>query len=183
MAWAYREFIALTCGHRYSMPLGVLGGAPGFFRVYHGTGLSRIYSGGLLVLLAPRDPVDFYRSIRHRLELEVEYESGCPMPEAGRGSWFTCLGVPVGEAPGYTLYECDGPRPLLLTPWTGYTRAYGCLVELLVLATKALAGVEVPRGHVEGLAWCIRRSAPGDPGLEEALDWALQALRGDLPEA
>ncbi len=180
MAWAYREFIAFTCGERYSMPLGVVHDAPGFFRVYRGTGLYERYKGGLLVLLAPVDPLDFYRSIRHELELLIDYESGCPMPDAKRGSWFTCPGVPVGEAPEYRLYECEGPRPLLLAPWTGYSRAYGCLVELLVMATKAIAGVDVPRSHVDGLVWCIRRSAPGDPRLEEALDWALQALRGNL---
>ncbi len=158
MAWWYRELIALPCGARYSMPLGVLGESPAFFRVFHGAGLAE-YLREPLLLLAPTDPALFLYSLRHELEDMLEYDAGCPRIDPRLGSWFTCNPVLVGSSELYGLYECDRLRPLLLVPWTGYSRAYGCLVELLIYYTRVSAGVVDPdTGFTRGLALCLERS-------------------------
>ncbi len=179
MPW-FREYVAFTCGTRLSMPLGVAGRRPGFIRVFHGTRLHRLWRGGCLVLLAPRDPVLFYESIVGGIWDRVNYEGGVPVVDPSLGSWFSCNASLAGEGPYYDLYFCDGPRPLALAGWEGYSRVYGCLVELLVAATKALAGIRVPEGYAEGLAWCVERSSLGDPRVREAVEWALQTILGAM---
>jgi len=176
MGW-FREFIAFDCHTRAAAPLGVAGRDPGVFRLYTGTRMQRLYRGGPLLLLAPRDPLAFYEAVRGDAWSLAGGAAGCPEPDTRLGSWFHCVGSLAATGPPYDVYLCPGgPRPMALAPWEGYTRVYGCLVELLVAATKALAGVQVPRGYAEGLAWCARRASAGDGRVMRAVDWALQVI-------
>jgi len=174
----FYELIAFPCGARYSMPLGVYSWNPGFFRVYTSTGMARVYRGGPLLLLAPRDPILFLDSLEHRLEYEVAYASGCPLPEPGLGAWYTCLGVPIAGEAGADWYACVNPRRIGGEPLQAYYRAYGCFVELLVIYTKLVAGAldSVPPGLVEGLQGCVERSARGGR-LVDASRRVVQAIR------
>ncbi len=179
----FREFIAFTCGERYTMPLGVAGERPGLVRIYRGAGLYHRFGGGLLLLLAPRDPLLFYESVTHRLESSIRYEAGCPVVDESLGSWFSCNLTLAGSGPDYDLYLCDGPRLLAASPFLGYSRVYGCIVELLVAASKAAAGVSVPEGYAEGLAWCASRGSMGDDRVLRVVEWALQVIRGSVSSA
>jgi len=174
----FYELIAFPCGARYSMPLGVYSWDPGYFRVYHSAGMARLYRGGPLVLLAPRDPVLYLESLEHRLEREIAYASGCPLPEPRLGAWYSCLGVPLAGEPGADWYACVNPRRIAGELFHAYTRAYGCLVELLVIYTKLLANAidEVPHGLVEGLSRCVERSTRGGR-LADASQRVVQAIR------
>jgi len=174
----FYELVAFPCGARYSMPLGVYSWDPGYFRVYHGTGMARAYRGGPLLLLAPRDPLLFLESLEHRLEQRVPYYSGCPFQDPRLGAWYSCLGVPLARDPGADWYACANPRRIAGEPPHAYTRSYGCLVELLILYTKLLAGAlsELPPGLVEGLHRCVERSARGGR-IVEASRRIVQSIR------
>ncbi|MGC9071584.1 MAG: hypothetical protein ACP5HK_02665 [Acidilobus sp.] len=175
----YYEFIAVPCGSKVTMPLGLIVGQEPAFYVYKGTSLhERLADEGRLRLLSPYDPLAFLRSIRHELVAEIRWNNDCPVPEETMGAWYEC---------SYRLWEvdengkwftCDGLQRI-----TGshlpYTRMYGCLVELLVLLTKARAGVwedwYIP--YAEGLAWCVRRSSRGVSNYVDAANEVLRELR------
>ena len=182
MSVAFYEVIAFPCGVRLSMPLGVFGWDPGYFRVYSGTRMHRHYRGGPLMLLYPANPLLFLDSIEHRLEDVVEWVSGCPVPEPGLGAWYTCMGTLVTVEPGAAWFSCTNPRRVSGSGPVSYSRAYGCIVELLVLYTKAAAGLEVPggRGYLEGLRWCVARSSRGDERLVAVAERLVQAILGVL---
>jgi len=181
MGW-FREFIAFDCASGAAAPLGVAGAYPGVFRLYEGTRMQRSYRGGPLMLLAPRDPLAFYEAVRGRAWGLVDEDGGCVVPDPRLGSWYHCVASLAAAGPPYDVYLCPGgPRPVALAPWEGYTRVYGCLVELLVVATKALAGAPVPKGYAEGLAWCARRASMGDERVMRAVEWALRAIREAVP--
>ncbi len=156
----YYETVAFPCGDRYSMPLGVarVGGAL-YFRVFRGAGLlSRLGDGGSLRLLLPARPEAFLWSLDHRLESMVEWGGdGCPEPDPSWGAWVACEARGLGWEGDARSYECVGARHLAGYP-PGYTRALGCLVEMLVVITKLEAGVPLPegpggaRGELEWLA-------------------------------
>ena len=180
----YYEFIAFPCNDkRYSMPLGVLYGERPGFRVFEGTGLHRILArrGGLIYLLSPRDPMLFVESVSHSLEKRLAWEGSCPRVDQSLGSWFSCTAIYERTSGGADFYYCRDFTSLSPSPFA-YFRAYGCLVELLVLKTKVDAGV-VGRDSLEyarWLYWCVKRSSPGEEryarialsilqGIEEAL--------------
>jgi len=177
----FYEFVALPCGSRVSMPLGVYSWDPGYFRVFRGTRMAGAYAGGPLVLLAPGDPMVFAASMEHRLEEQLRYESGCPVPDPALGAWYLCQGLPVASTPEAEWYSCTNPRWLGGVLGPAYSRAYGCYVELLIILSRARAGVYtgVPEGLLEGLLECVRRSARGGE-VVAAAEHAVQAIRGIL---
>ncbi len=179
---AYYEFVAFPCGSdRYSMPLGVTA-REGAFRVFKGAGLlRRLNAKGTLRLLSPSDPLDFYLSLRHELEAQVNWDGGCPRPDPTRGLWFTCHYVTVSDEGPDVLFRCvelrrEGGE---LPP---YSRVYGCLVELLVLLTKAKAGAGEPwyLDYAKGLRWCVERASRGDRRYVSTADEALRGIEEAL---
>lgn len=182
---AYYEFIAFPCGadSRYSMPLGVLWGDNKMFSVYRSAGLLRFLADrGTLMLLSPSDPLLFAKSVNHTLEHEVEWgPDGCPKL-SGLGGIYTCEYQRLMEGPekvtfGCKLTEVEGPH-------VPYTRAYGCLVELLVLLTKARAGVGESWyvDYARGLRWCVERSTRGLRDYVDTADAILHELERIIKE-
>lgn len=178
---AYYEFIAFPCAAnaRYSMPLGVLWGDDRTFSVYRSAGLLRFLADrGTLMLLSPSDPLLFVKSVSHSLEHEVEWEpDGCPRL-SGLGGIYRCEYRRLKEYPEEVTFSCSLTE--VESPHVPYTRAYGCLVELLVLLTKARAGV-VESWYVDyarGLRWCVERSTRGLRSYVDAADAILRELEG-----
>jgi len=167
----YYEVVSFPCGYRYSMPLGVSRrGGRLLFRVFRGAGLlGRLGGGGRLYLLAPSRPEAFLWSLEHRLEESISWSGGCPVPDESLGAWVACEARSLGWEGGALRYECLEPRHLAGQP-PAYSRAMGCLVEMLVVVSKLEAGAPLPdlpggvRGYLEWLAWCVSRSSGG--GLE-----------------
>ena len=163
---AYSELIAMPC-RRYTMPLGILALNPPTFKAYKGTGLSRILEEAptQLYLLAPRDPRLYWLSIEHKLEDLIEW-TPCPRPDPGMGAWYRCTPEKAEDRGEYTLYKCTGLEHLAGSP-PPYSRAHGCLVELMILYTKLRAGVRLgdPRCYARWLEWCVTRAAPGREDL------------------
>lgn len=157
--WSFHEYIAVSCSLDYTMPLGLLGSGPYFFRVYKGAGLERVLgNGGCLLLLAPRDPELFLESILHEFERNNIRDPSI-IYSGNLGSWFSCTPIRVGESGEYTLYECDRINPIVKSCFNGYHRGYGCLLELLIIYTKARAGVVEPsKDIVSYLLECMGRS-------------------------
>ena len=181
----YLELIALPCtADRYSMPLGVkvLGGR-GFFRVYRGAGLLRALERGVecMLLLSPVDPRLFIESVLHTFEHALPW-NGPPLVDERLGFWYACSSIlPFSSVGDEYHYSCE-LRPLGGTVPVAYTRGYGCVVEALVYATKARAGIADPRGDLLNyFVSCVRRS--GDEQLASALERALHALLGNLLES
>ncbi len=177
----YYEFISFPCGkRRYSMPLGIIWAPQPAFYIYKTAGLSRLIdSSGTLFLLSPSDPLLFLESINHTLELKVAFDdNGCPRPSE-LGSWYRCdyvINYNDNEKVGGV---CRSFIPVRLAS-VPYTRLYGCLVELLVILTKARAGVikDWYLEYARGLRDCIERSSRGAPRYVAAADSALQELEG-----
>ncbi len=191
--WA--ELIAFPCGYRYTMPLGVMvRGGRQVFRLYRGVGLLDIAarSGYKLVLrlLAPRLPHLFVESYFHRLEEKVSWEDdGCPRTDVSMGYWFECKAVAERVEGDSYWFSCDGGlKPLGGYGLTVYNRAYGCIVELLIIHSKLKAGVTLGEGydllsHARMLAWCVERSAPGDEVLKGYARGLLQGIQELVGEA
>ncbi|GAB6147643.1 hypothetical protein [Stetteria hydrogenophila] len=182
----YVETIAVLCRGgepAWSSPLGFISaGGRILFRVFRGSGFWRILVEegltGRIVAYTPRDPAEF---ALHVLEGGGRVESCRPVgqpftiectPELleveGDVAWFACRDASVREGPGVP-----------------YTRAYGCLVELAVLASKAKAGVlgGWALGYARGLLWCVKRSEAMGGGryarlAERLLQVVEEALRG-----
>ena len=169
----YVETVGVACTPEgpVAMPVGLLRrGASLRFKLYRGTSLWRAIRGspGPLVFYAPRDPLDFLKAVDHVLEGEL---AGC-RPERGR---YTLLvecdsAVEAGAGEGFDWYECRGARVEAGDP-APYTRAYGCIVELLVVLTKAWAGAVGCDAleYARWLGWCVGRSAPGLAGVASSL--------------
>lgn len=161
----YMETIAVLCRGgepAWSSPLGLLyTGGEIKFRVFRGSRLwSLLVEGGggwRIIAYTPEDPGEFALHViegggrvstcdvgEHPFTVECEPE----LVEASGGvAWFRCRGHRTRRGPGVP-----------------YTRSYGCLVELAVLASKARAGVLEgwALDYARGLAWCVERSeAPG----------------------
>lgn len=182
------ETIAFPCSYaKYSMPLGIVPFAErAYFRVFKGARLAEhLHSGGSLLLLHPLDPALYAESLLHTLELSLEWNGECPVPEPSLGYWHLCAPVSPLGWDGYSmLYTCT-LTPLGGTARAGYTRAYGCTIELLVHATKVAAGVtglDIP--FVRRMLRCIARSGRygGDNRLYSRVLRALQHILGALPE-
>jgi hypothetical protein len=182
------EFISFPClGARYSMPLGVSlrGGRP-FFRIYRGVGFERLLAeAGMparftVMLLSPRDPLLFLESYLHRLEHRVPWACDCPSPRPELGSWLVCKAELAGFTGEFVAYECSGLELAVLAEEPGfYSRALGCMVELLVVHSKLAAGVETgidAASYARGLAWCIERSAPERHELHVEAERLVQAV-------
>ncbi len=166
----YYEVIAFPCGHVYSMPLGVVRtGSTLTFRVFRGAGLlSRLGSGGPLMLLSPLTPEAFLWSLNHELESMITWdpEKRCPVPSPKWGAWVECLAESTGWEGEVRRYVCRDSRHLSGSP-PSYTRSLGCLVEMLIIITKLEADAPLPEirggvmGYLEWLAWCVSRSSGG----------------------
>jgi hypothetical protein len=176
----YYEFIAVPCGSRYTMPLGVYNGVKPTFTVYRDSGLYRVLRGGVreLFLLAPYDPLLFYESLTHRLEHVIVWGGdGCPVVSESLGCWFHCTPRLVAEDQGFDTYECSSFKHIAGSP-PPYSRVMGCLVELLVVYTKAKAGVLSGGyvGYARWLRWCIERASRGDPRYVSIAELVLQDI-------
>ena len=183
------ETIAFPCsGARYSMPLGIVPfGRRAYFRVFRGAGLeTHVRPGGSLLLLHPADPGLYADSLLHTLEKRLEWGSSCPIPDPSLGYWHLCsLVSPLGWDGFSTHYSCT-LASLGGTVRLGYTRAYGCVVELLVHATKVAAGAASPDiPFVRRMLLCIARSGRYGRGdrLYSRILRALQRLLGPVQEA
>jgi hypothetical protein len=182
----YYEFIAIPCNSKYTMPLGLYNGVRPSFTVYREAGLYNVLRGGVreLFLLAPYDPILFYESLVHRLESRIEWGAdGCPVVSDLLGCWFQCTPVLVVEDPGFDVYECSMFKHISGTP-PPYSRVMGCLVELLVMYTKAKVGVarEGYLDYARWLRWCVERASKGDPRYVSIANLILQSLEGATGE-
>lgn len=157
----YMETIAVLCrGDRpvWSSPLGfVAAGGRVRFRVFRGSMLWRILVeeeyDGYIVAFTPRDPGEFaLHVVEGGGRVKTCKPSGQPFiikckPELKgvdeSAAWFNCRELEVRAGQGMP-----------------YTRVYGCLVELAVLASKARAGVveDWALSYARGLVWCVERS-------------------------
>lgn len=177
---AYYEFIAFPCSvnGRYSMPLGVVFDEKKQFTVYKDAGFLRFLGKeGVLLLLSPSDPLLFVKSVAHALELEVRWDeaSGCPELK-GLGGVYRCHYHQLSDGGNSVAYSCNLEE--VEPPQVPYTRAYGCLVELLVLLTKARAGVYEGwyLEYARGLKWCVEHSTRGSPEYVNTANAILQEL-------
>ncbi len=175
----YYEFIAAPCGSRVTMPLGLVAGQAPVFFVYRGSSLYRaLQERGRVRLLSPYDPLAFLKSVRHQLEVELAWREGCPDVDESLGAWYECnYALREINSEGKS-FSCDGLR-LIAGKHSPFTRTYGCLVELLVLLTKARAGVweDWWLPYAEGLVWCVTRSSRGSGPYVVAANEVLQELR------
>ncbi len=182
----YYEFVAFPCGRKYSMPLGLLYCEKPRFKVYRGTGLWSFLreNVGDLTLLAPRDPLDFHLSLTHRLESEVSWgPDGCPAVDESRGAWFKCTPSLSASSGDYDEYECSSFAHTGGSP-PPYSRAMGCFVELLIILSKARAGVVGvdSLSYARWLRWCVGRASPGDERIVRVSDIVLRELEKALGE-
>lgn len=121
-------------------------------------------------------------SVRHELERRVEWEGDCPRTTEEAGAWFLCRHSLKERGELYDLYECEELVHLAGSP-PPYSRVTGCLVELLLLLTKARAGAV--RGYVEHarwLLWCVERASRGNAkyvGAARDVLQELEALEGE----
>ncbi len=167
----YVETIAVLCGGEgplWSSPLGFIRvGGEVRFRVFRGSRLWRLLveegRGGYIVAYTPGDPGEF---AIHVLEGGGRVKTCRP---EGHPFILKCrpelLEVEGGDAL-FTCREFEAARG----PGIPYTRAYGCLVELAVLASKARAGVadDWVLGYARGLVWCVERSEAASGGRRYA---------------
>ncbi|MCE4609229.1 MAG: hypothetical protein F7C36_02470 [Desulfurococcales archaeon] len=185
MDW-YREVIAVPCRvGGYSMPLGLrVYGDQAFFKVYRETGLSRVLEQDkpmALLLLYPNDPRCFYESLNHVLEEERLEPSECPLLDA-EGCYRVCLSpLRVFGGIDYDIYSCSlshGFHVSDMCSSIGYSRVYGCLLELLVYYTKVMAGITGLPGYeyLEGLKWCIERASNHDKAVTDIVDEIISAI-------
>jgi hypothetical protein len=168
------------------MPVGIrIYGNQMFFRVYSDARLYkilRVYKVRDSLFLLPQDPSLFVESLLHTLENRIEWNGECPLPANTWGYWLLCKNISVVHSePEIDYYTCSyssvGGKPLV-----GYSRIYGCTVELLVYLTKVKAGVyDADMRIVQYLLDCIRRSGGVDAGLLlSRIEKLLQKVLGDL---
>jgi len=180
------EFIAIPCGYEYTMPLGLRWGDPPKAKVYEGTGLySILTSGGVerIVLYSPVDPLDFALSITHELDKEVAGRCEPPRPYM---VMYDCQPHAAIVRDDYIELECPG-EIVEGTPLP-YSRLYGAIIEILVLASKAGARVLEERfagNCMQCSEWAARRAGGrAFMDVQEILQAAVKALLGPggIPE-
>jgi len=175
------EFIAIPCGHKYTMPLGLRWEDTPRARVYRGTGLYHlITSGGVerILLYSPVNPLDFILSITHELDKELDGECEAPRPYT---VLYMCKWPRVlVNTKEYVELECPGEM-VEGTP-IPYTRLYGAIIEFLVTASKVGAGVleeEFARACMQCSEWAARRAGGGAfMAMQDALQAAVKTLLG-----
>lgn len=180
----YMETVSLLCrGGRveWGMPLGLIanGGSVGF-RVFEGSGYWRLLveerrEDAVLIAYTPLNPVEF---------LEFMMVKPAPRSDCRPSDYsfmVTCRPRLVEARGGVARFACEDARVAWGRP-APYTRAYGCLVELAVLASKARAGVVGCEAfeYARWLGWCVERSAPGLAEYRSAAAMALQAVEEAL---
>ncbi|MCE4624306.1 MAG: DUF447 family protein [Desulfurococcales archaeon] len=182
----YVEAIALPCGtERYTMPLGiVLFDNIAYFRIFRGAGLEGVIreSTGLILLL-PLDPLLFADSLFHSLERSRWWRGECPHPPEHLGSISVCSDPLLVYSDTIADHYMCQVKSVTAPVFQGYSRTYGCLVELLVYFTKARAGVFtcVERDVVEYLMRCIRRASRyADDRLRSRLESVMQRVLENL---
>ncbi len=180
----YLETVSLLCRDGrvvWGMPLGlIVDGGTVRFRVFRGSGYWRLLveggaGGAVVVAYTPLDPLEF-----------LEYMTVKPAPRescnpAGYSVLVECRPLLERLETGVAHFTCQQVRISWGRPLP-YTRAYGCLVELAVLASKARAGVLGcdALGYARWLVWCVERSAPGRSDYRGAAAMALQAVEEAL---
>ncbi len=181
----YQETTALTCGEKnISMPLGVIVyGKQAYFRVFKNTRFYRLlrYSIPAILLFLPEDPLIYYQSINHSLESNPQiYASECPIVELPGKITLCNFPMRICDCVDYDWYTCSLSHQLEYPNemHVGYSRAYGCLLELLVYYTKVKAHVSNLPGeeYVNGLVWCIMRSSRNDRRLMEIVEKILKDI-------
>lgn len=168
------EFIAIPCGHAYTTPIGVIWGDSPRIRVYKTTRLynilSRARKGVDIVMYSPVYPEDFALSVTHELDKLIDDDCTPPRPYM---VLFKCKAYVEEYFDEYLEARCEGTlKPGVPVP---YTRLYGGLVEALVIASKAGAGVistEEARACLHCSLWAARR---GGRSRVVALQGILQA--------
>ncbi|MEM1872985.1 MAG: DUF447 family protein [Acidilobaceae archaeon] len=173
----YYELICRLCEPGVETPLGLkLEGGRARFRVYSRKLRASMRETERLVCLAPVDPLVFYESV-----VEGKSVVSCSELDSSRGHWLVCKPELVEEREDYDVYACTRLE-VVRGASSPYARAYGCLVELLVLLTKARAGV-LGAGALEyarWLSWCIERSSSVESYVRAArniLELLERALR------
>jgi hypothetical protein len=174
------EFIAIPCGYRYTMPLGLRWGDPPRAKVYRGTGLYSILKSGnveRIILYAPTNPLDFALSVTHELDKEVGLECEPPRPYI---VMYNCQPRATVDKGDYIELECPG-EIIEGTP-IPYSRLYGAIIEILVAASKVGAGV-LGGEFASNCMQCSEWAARGAGGrafmdMQEVLQAAAKALLG-----
>jgi hypothetical protein len=181
------EFIAIPCGYKYTMPLGLRWGDPPIAKVYRGTGLYSILKSAdveRIVLYSPANPLDFVLSITHELDKDVTAECEPPRPYMIK---YSCWPRVRADREDYIELECPGeigegiPLP--------YSRLYGAIIEILVIASKVGAGVlggEFASNCMQCSEWAARRAGGrAFMDMQEVLQTAAKTLLGsrDLPKS
>lgn len=173
----YYELLCRLCEPKITTPLG-LRFSEGFayFRAFSDRLREAMRETRKLVCLAPSDPLLFYEVVVERRE-----PFSCEdKPDLAKGHWFMCEPEMVERTELFDLYRCKNFSFLwgFLEP---YTRAYGCLVELLVLFTKVRASVLKKEAveYARWLSWCVERSSSVESHVHAArrlLDLIEEAL-------
>ncbi|MEM1640886.1 MAG: DUF447 family protein, partial [Acidilobaceae archaeon] len=153
----YYELLCRLCEAGVITPLGLrLSGGSAYFRVFSDRLREAMKRTRKLVCLAPSDPLLFYEVVIEKKEpfsCEKEFD-------LTKGHWLICESEVVIEAEFFDLYKCKSFNAVwgFLEP---YSRAYGCLVELLILFTKAKASVLEKEAieYAKWLNWCVERSS------------------------
>lgn len=177
------EFIAVPCGYRYTTPLGLRWGRPPTARIYSTTRLYRIVSEGLdrMLLYSPVDPLDFALSVLHLLEEggDVAGEDCAPLRQYTVA--YTCRPEVVRASGEFIEIRCLEGALMEGAP-VPYTRLYGALVEALVVASKAGAGVMRGGEAASCLScalWAARRAGRSRfVVVQELLYSAIRRLQG-----
>lgn len=190
MEGVWLETVAFPCVNvRYSMPLGVMiRGGDAVFRLFRGVGMLKVVReaglerGFKLALLAPSDPMTFVDSYFHRLEDRLEWDGGCPRPDPSMGAWYLCTAELTGWDGDAAWYRCRGGLRFLAGSLglIAYYRAYGCIIELLIIHSKLVSGAW-RGGDAETAArvleYCVARSAPERRDLADAASRLVQLIR------
>lgn len=175
------EFIAIPCGHAYTTPIGVIWGDSPRIRVYRTTRLysilSQVREGVDIVMYSPVYPEDFALSIIHELDNLIGDECIPPRPYM---ALFKCRAYVEEDFGEYLEARCKGTlKPGVPVP---YTRLYGGLVEALVVASKAGAGVinsGEARACLHCSLWAARRGGRSRVvALQRILRAAFERLLG-----
>lgn len=157
MSGVYYELVCRLCGSGDVAAIGFrISGETAYFRVFSDRLRKALAEARRIVCLAPADPLVFYEAV-------VEKESravSCENTDPAAGHWLECEPSLVESGGSHDVYACSSLR-LTWGFQPPYSRAYGCLVELLVVYTKMKAGVLGPEAldYARWLLWCVERSS------------------------
>jgi hypothetical protein len=143
----YIETLTIICKNGLYMPLG--------FRCVNNYLVARVYdnsrfqgnidTGSNLEIYLVKDGLVFYKALKRALEIEYRKEAKCYIVKELENTVPKIQGIvtSIERGNGYVHIKVQpyNKRALEILSINGYTRADGCLIEILVYYTKCKAGV------------------------------------------